>query len=52
MEETKLQRLENTLEMHREWVKEMRNNRKYYVLGGIMIGVGVFGAILTLTGTI
>ena len=31
-------------------IRLMRRNRKYYVLAGIMIGVGVFGLILTLLG--
>ncbi len=37
--------LENQLEMHREWVKEMRKNRKYYILGGFMMGVGFWGLV-------
>jgi hypothetical protein len=45
MEESKKQRLENQLEMHREWVAEMRKNRKYYVLGGFMMGVGFWGLV-------
>tara|TARA_R110002167_G_scaffold305841_1_gene510204 strand:- start:1342 stop:1494 length:153 start_codon:yes stop_codon:yes gene_type:complete len=37
--------LENQLEMHREWVNEMRKNRKYYILGGFLIGVGFWGLV-------
>ena len=48
MEASKEQRLKDQLEMHREWVAEMRSNRKLYVLGGFMMGVGVCGAIMTI----
>tara|TARA_R110002126_G_scaffold93085_1_gene220701 strand:- start:442 stop:591 length:150 start_codon:yes stop_codon:yes gene_type:complete len=46
--ETKEQRLKEQLEMHREWISEIRSNRKLYVLGGFMMGVGVFGVIMTI----
>jgi hypothetical protein len=45
MEASKEQRLKDQLEMHRDWVNEMRKNRKLYVLGGFMIGVGFWGLV-------
>ena len=44
------ERLNMNVEFHQNWCKQLRRNRKYYVLAGVMIGVGVFGLILMATG--
>lgn len=47
---SKEKQLESNLEFYQEWCKQLRSNRKYYVLAGVMVGVGIFGLILIATG--